>query len=75
MTPHSGALWRTGWHRGHEEAWTAYTDNVGIMVSRMIVDGEQRDVQDYRDVRWPDWVRCDFTRPRPCVDVVPGGSG
>ena len=75
LTPHSGALWRTGWHRGHEEAATVYTDNVGIMVTRMIVDGEQRDVQDYRDVRWPDWVRCDFTRPRPCVDVAPGGLG
>ena len=72
VTPHSGALWRTGWHRGHEEAWTSYTDNVGIMVTRMTVDGEQRDVQDYRDGRWPAWVRCDFTRPRPCVDVVPG---
>jgi hypothetical protein len=75
LAPHSGALWRTGWHRGHEEAATVYTDNVGIMVTRMIVDGEQRDVQDYRDVRWPDWVRCDFTRPRPCVDVAPGGLG
>ena len=72
VAPHSGALWRTGWHRGHEEAWTSYTDNVGIMVTRMTVDGEQRDVQDYRDGRWPAWVRCDFTRPRPCVDVVPG---
>jgi hypothetical protein len=75
LTPHSGALWRAGWHRGHEEAATIYTDNVGIMVTRMIVDGEQRDVQDYRDVRWPAWVRCDFTRPRPCVDVAPGGLG
>ena len=46
VTPHSGVLWRTGWHRGHEEAWTSYTDNVGIMVTRMTVDGEQRDVQD-----------------------------
>ena len=45
------------------------------MVTRMTVDGEQRDVQDYRDGRWPAWVRCDFTRPRPCVDVVPGGLG
>ena len=72
VAPHSGALWRTGWHRGHEEAWTSYTDNVGIMVTRMTVDGEQRDVQDYRDGRWPAWVQCDFTRPRPCVDVVPG---
>ncbi len=23
LTPHSGALWRTGWHRGHEEAATS----------------------------------------------------
>jgi hypothetical protein len=73
VSPHSGALWRLGWHRGYEEAWSAYTDNAGIMVTRMTVDGEQRDVQDYRDGRWPDWARCDFTRPRPCVDVVPGG--
>ena len=72
LSPHSGALWQTGWHRGHEEAWTAYTDNVGVMVTRLTVDGVEREVQDYRDGRWPDWVRCDFTRPRPCVDVVPG---
>ena len=55
--------------------WTVYTDNVGMMITRMIVDGEQRDDQDYRDLRWPDWVRCDFTRPRPCIDVAPGGLG
>lgn len=72
LSPHSGALWQTGWHRGYEEAWTAYTDNVGVMVTRLTVDGVEREVQDYRDGRWPDWVRCDFTRPRPCVDVVPG---
>lgn len=72
VAPHSGPLWGTGWHRGHEDAWTAYTDNVGIMVTRLMVDGAQRDLQDYRDGRWPAWVRCDFTRPRPCVDVVPG---
>ena len=23
--------------------------------------------------RCPDWIRCDFTRPRPCLDVRPGG--
>jgi hypothetical protein len=72
LAPHSGALWHGGWHRGYEEAWTAYTDNVGVMVTRLTVDGVDREVQDYRDGRWPDWVRCDFTRPRPCVDVVPG---
>jgi hypothetical protein len=73
VKPHSGALWQGGWHRGREEAWSSYTDNVGIMITRMTVDGHQPDVQDYRDGRWPDWARCNFTRPRPCVDVVPGG--
>jgi hypothetical protein len=75
LVPHHGAAWGGGWHRGYEEAWTSYTDNVGIMLTRLLVDGVQREVQDYRDGRWPDWVRCDFTRPRPCVDVVPGGLG
>jgi hypothetical protein len=75
VSPHSGALWRAGWHRGYEEAWSAYTDNVGIMITRMTVDGQPGEVQDYRDGRWPDWVRCDFLRPRPCVDVIPGGLG
>jgi hypothetical protein len=75
VQPHSGGLWRAGWHRGYEEAWSAYTDNTGVMVTRMTIDGQPREVQDYRDTRWPDWVRCDFTRPRPCVDVVPGGLG
>jgi hypothetical protein len=75
VVPHHGAAWGGGWHRGYEEAWTSYTDNVGIMLTRLSVDGVQREVQDYRDGRWPGWVRCDFARPRPCVDVVPGGFG
>ena len=50
-----------------------YTDGSGIMVSRLYVDGIARQTQDYRDGSWPDWVRCDFTRPRPCVDIAPGG--
>ncbi len=29
VTPHHGALWGSGWHRGREEAWTALTDGVG----------------------------------------------
>jgi hypothetical protein len=72
VVPHHGALWNSGWHRGYEEAWSTYTDNVGIMITRLYVDGVQRDVQDYRDSSWPQWVHCDFTRPRPCVDVDPG---
>jgi hypothetical protein len=73
VAPHHGAVWGTGWHSGSEEAWASFTDNVGIMATRLLVDGVEHELQDYRDVRWPDWVRCDFTRPRPCVDVVPGG--
>jgi hypothetical protein len=73
VTPHHGDLWNGGWHRGHEQAWSSYTDNVGIMITRLYVDGVPREVQDYRDVAWGQYgVRCDFTRPRPCVDVVPG---
>jgi hypothetical protein len=73
IVPHHGALWSGGWHRGYEEAWSSYTDNVGIMITRLFVDGVPVQVQDYRDQSWPDWVRCNFTRPRPCVDVQPGG--
>jgi hypothetical protein len=75
LSPHHGALWGDGWHRGPEEMWTSYTDNVGIMASRLYADGAQLQTQDYRDGSWPDWVRCNFTRPRPCVDIVPGGLG
>ncbi len=73
LSPARGALWNGGWHRGREEAWTSYTDGSGIMVSRIYVDGVARQTLDYRDGSMPDWVRCDFTRPRPCVDIVPGG--
>jgi hypothetical protein len=73
ITPHHGSLWDPGWHRGYEEAWSSYTDNVGIMITRLYVDGAPSQVQDYRDQSWPEWVRCNFTRPRPCVDVQPGG--
>jgi hypothetical protein len=73
IAPHHGALWSSGWHRGYEEAWSSYMDNVGIMITRLFVDGAPGQVQDYRDQSWPEWVRCNFTRPRPCVDVQPGG--
>jgi hypothetical protein len=75
VVPQHGAIWSGGWHRGFEEAWSSYLDNVGIMITRLAVDGAHRDVQDYRDARWPAGIRCDFTRPRPCVDIVPGGLG
>ncbi len=73
LTPAHGALWSDGWHRGREEAWTSYTDGSGIMMSRLYVDAVGRQALDYRDGSMPDWVRCNFTRARPCVDIVPGG--
>ena len=73
VSPARGALWNGGWHRGYEEAWTNYSDGSGIMVSRLYVDGVVRQTLDFRDGSMPDWVRCDFTRPRPCVDILPGG--
>ena len=33
VVPHHGPLWNPGWHRGYEEAWSSYTDNVGIMAT------------------------------------------
>ena len=73
--PHHGALWSDGWHRGYEEAWQCYTDNVGIMITRMYVDGEPRDSPGLPRRALAGWVRCDFTRPPPCIDVEPGGLG
>ncbi len=75
LVPVRGALWNGGWHRGSEEAWTNYTDGAGIMMSRLYADGIPRQTLDFRDVSMPEWARCDFTRPRPCVDFAPGGLG
>jgi hypothetical protein len=73
IVPSSGDLWRDGWHRGVEHAWQLLTDNVGIMILRLYVDGALEEGQDYRMPDWPPGVRCDFTRARPCNDVTPGG--
>jgi hypothetical protein len=75
IVPRSGALWSTGWHRGVEDAWSTYRDNVGVMITRLWVDWNLRDNQDYRLPTWPASVRCDFTRRRPCSDVDPGSVG
>jgi hypothetical protein len=73
IAPLHGALWQDGWHRGPEEAWHALTDNVGIMAQRLYVDGRLVAQQDFRDPGWPGNIRCDFTRRRPCNDIMPGG--
>ncbi len=43
------------------------------MLSRLHVDGVVHQTLDFRDNAAPGWARCSFTRPRPCVDIVPGG--
>jgi hypothetical protein len=73
IAPAAGALWQDGWHRGAEQAWQVLSDNVGIMIQRLWVDGALADSQDFRDSGWPSNVRCDFTRRRPCNDIAPGG--
>ena len=73
VTPAHGALWQDGWHRGREEVWGSFTDSSGIMVLRLYVDGVLNQTMDFRDGSWAAWVRCSFTRARPCVDVVPAG--
>ena len=49
------------------------SDNVGIMMLRLYADGRLADSQDFRQPRWPDHVRCDFTRRQPCSAVLTGG--
>jgi hypothetical protein len=73
IVPVSGALWSSGWQRGNEQAWETLTDNVGIMLLRLYVDGVLEEAQDFRDGGWPSHVRCDFTRSRPCNDIPRGG--
>jgi hypothetical protein len=71
--PHHGAIWDDGWHRGYEEAWAKFADNVGVMLTRLYVDGVVRNGLDFRDSSLPEWARCDFTLPKPCKDFDPGG--
>jgi hypothetical protein len=71
--PDHGALWSGGWHRGNEEAWATFADNIGVMVTRLYVDGQVKQQLDFRDPSLPGWARCDFTYPKPCKDFTPGG--
>jgi Bacterial Ig-like domain len=73
IVPRAGALWSDGWHRGQEEAWAAFSDNVGVMVMSIYADGALRQQLDFRDASRPEWQRCDFTRRKPCGDFDPGG--
>ena len=69
VTPSWGSLFGSGWLRGAQEGWSLEYDNVGVMVNRTAVDGRVVYSEDFREPSWPDWVRCDFSRPRPCVDI------
>lgn len=71
--PHHGELWSDGWHRGHQEAWAHFADNVGIMSTRIYADGALEQIVDFRDLSLPEWARCDFTLRKPCKDFEPGG--
>jgi hypothetical protein len=73
--PHHGAIWSDGWHRGREEAWAHFADNVGIMSTRIYADGALVQMLDFRDPSLPEWAGCDFTLPKPCKDFAPGGLG
>jgi hypothetical protein len=75
MSANSGALWGGGWHRGYEEAWTAYDDNVGIRLIRLVVDSNAVAQQDFADSGWPAGVRCDYSFMRPCNTIPNGGLG
>jgi hypothetical protein len=69
VTPSWGSLFGGGWLRGIQEGWSLEYDNVGVMVNRASIGGRVLYSEDYRDPIWPAYVRCDFTRPRPCVDI------
>src|SRR2546423_1007766 len=60
IAPTAGALLGGGWHRGYEEAWAYYADNVGIRRIRLRIDGQVREAEDYNDGGWPDGTRCDY---------------
>jgi hypothetical protein len=69
VTPSWGSLFGGGWLRGMQEGWSLEYDNVGVMVNRVSIDGKVVYAEDFREAGWPDWVRCNFTRPRPCTDI------
>jgi hypothetical protein len=69
VTPSWGPLFSGGWLRDSQDGWSLEYDNVGVMVNRTSIDGRVVYAEDYREQGWPGWVRCDFTRPRPCTDI------
>lgn len=74
VTPASGMLFSEGWQRGVVSGLATEFDNVGVMINRTLVDGRVVYTEDFRDPSWPGWVRCDFTRARPCTDIPSPGA-
>jgi hypothetical protein len=69
ISPTMGELWSDRWLRGAGAAWASLTDNVGIRKMFGSVDGGQPfSYQDFADGGWPDAIRCDYARARPCSD-------
>jgi hypothetical protein len=59
----SGPLWNAdGYHRATESASFGGTDNTGIAEADWLVDGRQQTF---------DRGGCDYSRPRPCPDMLP----
>jgi hypothetical protein len=75
IQPTHGALHGRGWHRGYEEAWGSFGDNVGIRAISLAVDGHVVAGQNFEEAHWPSWARCDYSRPRPCADLPNAGLG
>ncbi|MDX6670684.1 MAG: hypothetical protein QOI91_1047 [Solirubrobacteraceae bacterium] len=70
----SGQLLSDGWHRGTETAWADFGDNVGIRHIYGLVDGGNTfSFHDFAASGWPESLRCDYARPRPCADIQMGG--
>ena len=74
VMPASGGLFSGSWLRGEQTGWSIEQDNVGIMVNRARVDGRVIYEEDFRNAGWPDWVRCNFTRPAPCASIPAPGA-
>jgi hypothetical protein len=74
ISANAGALWGDGWLRGRQEAWAAYSDNVGVRhIYGQVDDGQPFSWHEFDDPGWPASVRCDYSRSRPCQDIPNGG--
>jgi hypothetical protein len=74
VVPTGGELLSGGWLRGRGWIWGSLGDNVGIRYLLASVDGGDFWQQDFTAPGWPDSIRCDYSRPRPCADIPNAGA-